>query len=156
METNKDKSKQLVLNRKMKYEYFIHDTIRTGIVLSGPEVRAIRDGKCRIDEAYVTVDTDGQLKVLNMYITTQSEGFQKQDPDRERILLARKKEIQKLSEFADVKGQTLVPFGLFDNGKGLIKMVVALCKGKKDYDKRQSIKEREHKLEMDRVTKSFE
>ena len=135
-----------ILNRKANYDYFVDSTVETGIVLTGTEIKSIRDGKCNIKDCYGIVK-NGEVYLLNMYVEQYKEGnIFNHEETRSRKLLLHKKEIKKLEEAVTLNGMTLVPLKLyFKNNK--LKVLLGVCRGKKNYDKRESIKERDIKRE---------
>lgn len=144
-----------ILNRKARHEYNILEDIVAGIVLQGSEVKSIRSGKCNISDAYCYIN-NGELILKNAHISKyDSDKFTNHDELRDKKLLLTKKEITKWSQKLIVPGLTLIPLKIFINNRGLIKVVVGLCKGKKDYDKRESIKEKDIQREIDKVIKKF-
>jgi SsrA-binding protein len=124
-----------ITNKKARYEYFLNRSENAGIILSGPEVKSIRKGNCSLKEAYCTID-DNEVFIRNMHISGST------DPTRTRKLLLKKKEISKLKKDM-TKGMTLIPYQLFQNDRGLMKIEIFLAKGKKLYDKREVIKKRD-------------
>ena len=134
----------ITTNKKAKFDYFIEDNFEAGIVLSGWEVKSIRNNLASIKESYVTI-TNGEVFVLGMHISPQvnnSKGFNSLESTKTRKLLLNRKEINKLIGKVKISGYTLVPLDLhLSNNK--VKMSLGLCKGKKNYDKKNSIKERE-------------
>ena len=149
----KSKSNIEIKNKRAGFEYEFLEKYTAGIVLSGTEIKSIRSGKASLADSYCYF-AGGELYVKNMHIAEYWWGnLFNHDPRRDRKLLLNKKEILKLE--ADVKesGFTIVPVRLYINDKGLAKLVIALAKGKKMYDKRQSIKEKEDKRYMDRFFK---
>lgn len=135
-----------ILNRKANHDYFVDSTVETGIVLTGTEIKSIRDGKCNIKDCYGIVK-NGEVYLLNMYVEQYKEGnIFNHEETRSRKLLLHKKEIKKLEEAITLNGMTLVPLKLyFKNNK--LKVLLGVCRGKKNYDKRESIKERDIKRE---------
>ena len=127
-----------ILNRKAKYDYFIEDIYEAGIVLTGTEIKSIRNGNCNIKDCYGIVKNN-EVYLLNMFVGQYKEGnIFNHDEKRTRKLLLHKKEIIKLSNQIAQKGITLVPVSLYFN-KNRVKLELALAKGKKIYDKRQDI-----------------
>lgn len=144
-----------ILNRKARHEYNILEDLVAGIVLQGSEVKSIRAGKCNISDAYCYIH-NGELILKNAHISKyNSDRFTNHEELRDRKLLLTKKEITKWNQKLIVPGLTLIPLKVFVNNRGLIKVVVGLCKGKKDYDKRESIKEKDAQREIDRTIKNF-
>jgi len=129
-------------NRKAKYDYQIFETIEAGIVLTGTEIKSIRDGKANLKDSYATVK-NGEAIIINMHISHYDKGnIFNHDETRTRKLLLHKKEILKLRDKIKLEGYTLVPIKLyFKNGKA--KILLGVAKGKKDYDKRESIKQKD-------------
>ncbi len=139
-------------NRKARHEYQILDTMETGIVLTGTEVKALRDGKANLKDSYANVKS-GELFLYNAHISPYSHGnIHNHEPVRERKLLLHKKQIKKLIGKVQEKGLTLVPLELyFKNGK--VKVNLALARGKKFYDKRHSIAKRDSDRDLKRQLK---
>lgn len=148
---NKNFAKNIhIKNRKASFEYSFLDTFTAGMVLKGTEIKAIRMGKVSIAEAYCFIN-DGELFVKNLNIATYDNGtYNNHEPLRERKLLLKKREIRKLENQLKDKGLTIIPTSLFISDKGFAKMGIALAKGKKLYDKRESIKERDVSRELQR------
>ena len=134
-----------IKNRKASHEYFFLDTYVAGIQLIGVEIKSIRNGEVNLSEAYC-VFQNGELYLKNTHISLyENAGFVKVDPLRDRKLLLNKNELRKLSEGVSRKGLTIVPTKMFINDRGLCKVEVCLCQGKKTYDKRESLKEKDMK-----------
>lgn len=140
----------LAQNRKARHEYFIEKSYEAGIELKGTEVKSIREGKANLKEAYCMV-RNGEIFVVGMHISPYKEGnLFNSDPLRDRKLLLNKKEIVRISVEVKEKGLTLIPLKLYKKGR-LIKIEIALAKGKKLYDKRESKKEKDIKRALDRM-----
>ncbi len=139
-------------NRKAKHDYFIEEEYECGIVLTGTEIKSIRNGACNFNDSYVIV-RNRELFILNMYIGEYKEGnIFNHNETRTRKLLMHKKEIIKLYDKIRLEGYTLIPLKLyFKNNKA--KILVGLCKGKKNYDKREAIKERDIKRTLEKASK---
>ena len=138
-----------ILNKKAKFSYFILDTYECGIELKGTEIKSIRNGSCDIRDSFATIKNN-EVYVLNMYIAKYKEGNQfNHDERRTRKLLLHKKEIKKIREKKEREGITLVPIEIYFKGSNA-KLLLGLCKGKKLYDKRQTIKERDLQREARR------
>ena len=153
MAKDKTQNKIHIRNKRVSFEYFIIDTYTAGIVLTGTEIKSIRDGKASLADSYCTFKND-ELFALGMHIAEYSHGtYNNHDPKRERKLLLTRRELNKLKTKSNEKGFTIVPTDMFINEKGLAKVVVALAKGKKQYDKRQSLKEKDDKRDMARMFK---
>lgn len=131
-----------ILNRKAKYDYQIFETYEAGIVLTGTEVKSIRNGKCNLKDSYVVINNN-EVYVLNMHISNYEKGsFNNVDEKRTRKLLLNRKEINKINEKIKIKGFTIVPLKLYFT-KGKAKLEIGVAKGKHTYDKRETIKERD-------------
>lgn len=141
-------------NKKASFEYFIEDTYEAGLLLQGWEVKAIREGKVNIKESYIT-NLKGELHVIGMHIIPllSAGTHQTCDPTRTRKLLLNKKEINIIIGKSSLEGYTTVPLDLhYSNGK--IKMKIGIAKGKKNHDKRDTIKERDWNRDKDRIMKN--
>ena len=139
-----------LINRKARFEYHIESTLIAGIVLVGTEVKSIREGKVSFNDSYCQFHLE-ELFVKNLHIAEYSSGNQSNHiPLQERKLLLNKKEIKKLTLKLREKGHSIVPLRIFFNEKGLAKMEIGLGKGKKQFDKRNTIKEREANREVKR------
>ena len=142
-----------IKNKRATFDYNITDTYTAGIVLTGTEIKSIRLGKASLVDTFCYV-TNGEVWVKNMYIAEYFYGsYNNHVARRERKLLLSRKELRKLQDAEKNPGFTIVPTRLFINEKGLAKVVIALAKGKKQYDKRQSLKEKDDRREMDRMFK---
>lgn len=143
-----------IKNRKASYEYHLLDTFEAGIMLLGTEIKSLREGRASLAEAYCYFNGT-ELFIKNMHIGEYSHGnSQNHEPLRERKLLLRKKELEKLQTNLEKGGNnTIIPLNLFINDKGLAKIRISLATGKKLYDKRDSLKQKDQKREMDRREK---
>lgn len=142
-------SRVSIRNRRATFDYEIVERFTAGIVLVGPEVKSIRMGKAGLADSYCYF-VDNELWVKNMYVAEYTfVSFNKKDERRERKLLLQRKELHKLQQAVKNPGSTIVPLELFINDKGLAKLVIGLARGKKQYDKRAAIKDREDKRKMD-------
>ncbi len=140
-----------IKNKRATYDYAISDTFTAGIVLTGTEIKSIRQGKASLADTFCYVDK-GEVWVKNMYIAEYFYGtYNNHAARRDRKLLLNKKEIAKLEKNGKETGFTIIPLRLFINDRGLTKLVIGIARGKKEYDKRQSIKEREDKVTMARM-----
>lgn len=149
------KSPVSIRNKKAAFEYFFIDTYTAGIVLTGTEIKSIRMGKASLVDTFCYIN-NGEIWVKGMYISPYFYGsYNNHDAKRDRKLLLNKREIQKLQAATKQTGFTIVPLLVFIDSNGRAKMDIALCKGKKDYDKRQTLKEKEDRREMDRAIKHF-
>ena len=151
--TEKKGIKIAAQNRKAYHDYFVEDKYEAGIELCGTEVKSIRGGSMNLKDSYCTVK-DGELFVHSMHISPYEKGnIFNRDPDRDRRLLMHKREIRKLHALIKQDGYTLVPLSVyFKNAK--VKVEVGLCRGKKNYDKRDAIAKRDAGREMDRAMKA--
>ncbi len=139
--------KTIATNRKARYEYFIKETYESGLVLTGTEIKAIRQGKVALKDSYVQIK-DNEAFIVNMHIGQYEQGNRfNHDETRTRKLLLHKREIMKLNKAIQQQGYTIIPLSLYLN-KGLAKLEIAVAEGKKLYDKRQSEKERSIKREL--------
>lgn len=141
-----------ILNRKARYDYEIFEKYIAGIVLTGTEIKSIREGKCNLKDSYIIINNN-EAFVLNMHISNYEKGsFNNLDEKRTRKLLLNKKEILKINEKIKVKGYTVIPLKLFlQNSKA--KLEIGICKGKHTYDKRETIKERDIKRDVNKQFK---
>jgi len=145
-----------IKNKKARFEYEILDKYTAGIVLTGTEIKSIRDSKASITESFCEFNEKGELFVINMTIQEYVYGnYYNHAPKAERKLLLNKRELKKLEKDVNTKGLTIVPLRLFLNEKGLAKLVVALAKGKKLYDKRETMKDSDNKRDLARIKKNF-
>jgi len=140
-----------IKNRRATFDYAISDQFTAGIVLTGTEIKSIREGKAGLADTFCYID-NGEVWVKNMYIAEYFYGtYNNHTERRERKLLLTKKEIAKLTKATKETGFTIVPLRLFISQRGLAKLVIGIARGKKEYDKRQSIKEREDKRAIARM-----
>ncbi|VFQ42988.1 SsrA-binding protein SmpB [Desulfoluna butyratoxydans] len=140
-------------NKKARFNYEITDQYEAGLVLVGSEVKSLRDGAVNLKESYCKIAENGELFVYQMSISQYPFSFHSNhDPLRPRKLLLNKKEIRKISDMLNIKGCSLIPLSIYIKGNR-IKMKVGVGRGKKLYDKRQTLKERDAKLEVNRMNK---
>lgn len=145
-----------ILNKKAKFQYEILDKYTAGIVLSGTEIKSIRSSKASIAESFCEFNEQGELFVINMTVEEYAFGnYYNHKPKAERKLLLNKRELKKLEKEVNIKGNAIIPLRLYINENGLAKLVIALGKGKKLYDKRDTIKDRDNKRNLDRIKKNF-
>ncbi len=145
-----------IKNKKAKFEYEILDTYTAGIVLTGTEIKSIRDSKASIAEGFCEFNDRSELFVINMTIQEYVFGnYYNHKPKAERKLLLNRKELKKLEKAVNIKGNAIIPLRLFINNKGLAKLEIALGKGKKLFDKRDTIKDRDNKRNLDRIKKIY-
>ncbi len=147
-----DKSKIHISNKQVTYQYEIVDKIECGIALKGTEVKSIRDGKCNLKDSFALI-RNNELILKNAHISPYEMGnINNVDPTRDRKLLVHKKEILKLLNRIKQDGYTLVPSRMYNDGRW-VKVELAVCKGKKLYDKRESLKEKDAKRQMNAFKK---
>jgi SsrA-binding protein len=141
-----------IKNRKAYYEYAIELEMDAGMVLTGPEVKSVRDGKASISEAYCFLTKNG-IRIKGMHIAEfKNAGYVEQEPTRERSLLLNKNELKKLVTKMKDQGYTIVPIELYFAASGYAKLKIGLGRGKKNYDKRQDIKSKDVKREIERFS----
>lgn len=148
-----NKSTILIKNKRATFDYEIEDRFLAGIQLFGTEIKSIRDGKAGLSDTYCTF-INNELWVRNMHIATYFFGtYNNHDVRRDRKLLLTKRELRKLTRATKETGLTIIPTKLFINDKGLAKLEIGIAHGKKNYDKRQTLKEKEDKRSIDRAMK---
>ena len=149
----KKNSNTLAENRKARHDYFVEETIEAGIALVGTEVKSIRAGKCNLKESYAEVD-NGEIIIRSMHISPYEQGnIFNVDPLRPRKLLLHKEQIRRFAGLLSQQGLTLIPLTMYlKNGK--VKVALGLCRGKKTYDKRDSMLEKAHKRDIEREFKN--
>ena len=144
-----------IQNKRAKFDYEIIDTYTAGMVLTGTEIKSIRLGKAQIAESFCEFNNH-ELFAINTYIEEYAFGNQFNHKSRsERKLLLNRRELKKLERDVQVKGLTIIPLRLFTDEKGLAKLEIGLCRGKKTYDKRESLKEQDTKRDIDRIKKAY-
>ena len=146
-------SKNVLTNRKALRDFFLEDKWECGIQLVGCEVKSIRNGHVNFKDSFARVDK-GEVFLYNMHIEPYPQGFQTPEPDRVRRLLLHKREIRKIEGKVAQKSLTLVPTKLYINNRGLVKVEIALGRGKKMYDKRESIKKRKVDRDLSRALRN--
>ena len=145
-----------IQNKKARFQYEILDKYTAGIVLTGTEIKSIRSGKASITESFCEFSENGELFVVNMTIQEYAFGnYYNHKPKATRKLLLNKKELKKLNKEVQNTGLTIIPLNLFMNDKGYAKLNIALAKGKKLFDKRETIKDRDNKRDLARIKKDF-
>lgn len=149
------KTRKLVANnKKARHDYFVEDSYEAGIVLTGTEIKSVRAGKVSIKESYIRIDKNGEMILLGMHISPYEQGNRfNVDPLRERKLLLHKREIQKIAGKIKETGLTIIPLNMYINEDGRAKLEIGVCRGKKNYDKRDSIAKRDADRKMDRAIK---
>jgi SsrA-binding protein len=145
--------KPIVVNRKARHDYQIVETIEAGIALLGNEVKSLREGRANLRDSYAVVE-NGEVILKGLHISPYSHAtYDKQDPRRDRKLLLNKREIKRLFGKTQEKGLTLIALKMYFNDRGKAKVELALAKGKRQYDKRQDMAERDAKREVERAMK---
>lgn len=145
-----------IQNKKARFQYEILDKYTAGLVLTGTEIKSIRSSKASITESFCEFNEQGELFVINMTIQEYAFGnYYNHRPKAERKLLLNKKELKKLNKEVQNTGLTIIPLRLFINDNGYAKLVIALAKGKKLFDKRETIKDRDNKRDLDRIKKIY-
>ena len=152
--TKKPKKIEFV-NRKAKFEYHFIDTFEAGLKLQGTEIKAIRTGDVNMSDAYCTF-RKGELWVKSLYIKEYIYGtYANHESRQDRKLLLKRRELNKLEKKVKAKGFTIIPYRLYLNERGFAKLEIQLAQGKKAYDKRESIKQKDQKRDLDRVKKQY-
>lgn len=154
-EIKKKNNDTIAINRRAKFDYQISETIEAGIVLTGTEVKSLRQGKANINQCYAGPE-NGEIWLFGAQIDPyeQAGAHLQHEPRRNRKLLLKKKEVNKLLGRVEREGVTLVPMSLYFNGRGLVKIKLGLAKGKKQHEKRQAIKDRDWKRDQSRILKN--
>ena len=148
----KQHDKPLAQNRKAGHDYFIEETYEAGIVLQGTEIKSIRAGRVSLNDAHIRI-MNGEAFIINMNVATYEQGNRfNHDPTRTRKLLLHRKEIDKLIGLTQQKGYTIVPLKLYIKN-GYAKLLIGLGRGKKQYDKREDLKQKQMKRDIDRAIK---
>lgn len=144
-----------IINRKASFNYMISATYEAGIILTGTEIKSVREGKANLADAYCFLRNE-ELWVKNMHISEYTPGsYNNHIAKRERKLLLNRVELRKIASRTREKGTTIIPVRLYLNERGYAKLEIALAKGKKKFDKRESLKEAEAKIEMGRAKKNY-
>ena len=144
-----------IKNKRAEFDYLLLDQYTAGIVLTGTEIKSIRQGKASLVDTFCYI-RNGEVWVKNMYIAQYKEGsYNNHVERRDRKLLLNKKEIRKLLSGEKTPGYSIVPTRMFVNEKGLAKLDIYLCRGKKEFDKRQTLKAKDERREMDRAVKRY-
>lgn len=145
-----------IVNRKARHDYNFIDKYEAGIVLTGTEVKAIRQGKANLKDAYCLFDKNGNLMLLSMFISEYDHGnINNHQTRRERRLLLNKRELKKIERAIIEKGKTIIPYKLYFSERGFIKVEIYVAEGKRQYDKRNTLKDKENKRNLDRVMKAY-
>lgn len=152
---NEEKLILEVVNKKARYEYQFIDTYEAGIKLTGTEIKSIRNGHTNLNDAYCSFEKS-ELYIRSLYIKEYAFGnVENHEPRRTRKLLLHRQELKKLEKRVKERGFTIVPYRLYINERGLAKIEIALAQGKKSYDKRDSIKQKDQKRDLDRMKKMY-
>ncbi len=142
-----------ILNRQAKHNYFIEDSYECGIVLQGTEIKSVRAGKCNLRDSYAII-RNNEIFILNLYISHYKEAsIYNTDETRARKLLLHKKEIRKIKNEVEIKGFVLIPLRMYLKGDN-IKVELGICKGKKNYDKRETLKRRDEDRRIKKILKN--
>ena len=150
------KQKIEVTNRRAQYEYHFVQEYDAGIMLTGTEIKSVRKGNVNLNDAYCLFE-NGELRIKSLFIASYELGTDNNhEPRRDRKLLLRKTELRKLEKRVKEKGLTIVPYKLYVNERGFAKILIELASGKKSYDKRETIKDRENRRDLDRIRKERE
>ena len=146
--------KVVITNQKARHEFFILETYEAGIVLKGTEVKSLRNGDANLNDAYALVK-NGEVWILNMHISPYEQGnIYNHDPERKRRLLLHKREIDRLAVRVEEKGLTLIPLRVYFNARGIAKCQLGVAKGKRQADKRETIKKRDWQREQARLLRA--
>ncbi|WP_419892860.1 SsrA-binding protein SmpB [Oceanobacillus kimchii] len=149
----KGNGKVIAQNKKASHDYFIEDTYEAGIVLHGTEIKSIRNGRVNIKDSHARIDRKGEVQLINLHIAEYEQGNRyNHDPTRSRKLLLHRKEIDKLIGLTQQQGYALVPLKIYLKN-GFAKVLIGLGKGKKKYDKREDLKQKQMKRDVDRAIK---
>jgi SsrA-binding protein len=150
------KQKKLVANnKKARHDYFIEDVIEAGIVLTGTEIKSVRQGKVNLKESYAKIE-NGELIIYGMHISPYEQGNRfNVDPVRPRKLLLHKQEIRKINGVTTLKGLSIVPLNMYLNEKGMAKIEIAVARGKKEHDKRDTMAKKDADRKIQQAVKSY-
>jgi|SRR5665647_800877 len=150
------KQKKLVANnKKARHEYFIEDVIEAGIVLTGTEIKSVRQGKVNLKESYAKIE-NGELIIYGMHISPYEQGNRfNVDPIRPRKLLLHKQEIRKITGYTTLKGLSIVPLTMYLNEQGMAKLEIAVARGKKEHDKRDTTAKKDADRKIQQAVKSY-
>ncbi|MFN9688604.1 MAG: SsrA-binding protein SmpB [Bacteroidota bacterium] len=151
MADKKKKNTPDFINKRARFEYQFLDSLEAGVMLTGTEVKSVRGGKVNLSDAYCLFER-GELFIRNLYITEYENGtYYNHDARRIRKLLLQKKELKKWEKRVTEKGLTVVPYKMYFTDKGFVKIEIVLAQGKKEFDKREAIKEKDNRREMERT-----
>ena len=153
MAKKKQREHSIIRNKRAFFEYTVGETFEAGIVLTGAEIKSIRDKKVSISEGYCFFDVHGVFKIKGMRISEfKNAGYAQQNPDRDKLLLLTKTELKKVRNKLKDQGITIVPIEVFISSKGFAKIEIGLAKGKKIHDKRDSLKDKDVNKEIKKYT----
>ncbi|HJK87260.1 MAG TPA: SsrA-binding protein SmpB [Candidatus Megaira endosymbiont of Hartmannula sinica] len=158
MNRNKENKVKKIIsnNKKAFYDYYIETKVEAGIILKGSEIKSIRDGNVSIKEAHIAIDDKHEIYIYNMNISEYKyANIFNHSPTRVRKMLMHKKEIKKMFGKSKLQGYTIAPLSLYINDSNIVKLEIGLAKGKKIFDKRKSIKEKEWKKEQGRIIRGY-
>lgn len=144
--------KNITVNRRARHDYHIDETVEAGLVLTGSEVKSLRDGAVNLKDSFARV-RNGRATLMNVHISPYDPARDNHDPTRSRVLLLHQREIERLESKLNQRGLTLIPLRLYFNARGRAKVELGLGRGKRQYDKRQAVKEREAKREAERAVR---
>lgn len=151
----KGQGKTLAQNKRASHDYFIEETYEAGIVLQGTEIKSLRNGRANIKDAHARIDRRGEVQLINLHIAEYEQGNRyNHDPTRTRKLLLHRKQIDKLIGLTQQQGYALVPLKIYIKN-GYAKVLIGLGKGKKRYDKRDDLKQKQMKRDVDRALKEY-
>lgn len=151
----KGQGKSIAVNKRARHDYFIEETYEAGIVLQGTEIKSLRLGRVNIKDAHARIDRKGEVNLVNLHIAEYEQGNRyNHDPTRSRKLLLHRKEIDKLIGLTQQEGFTLVPLKIYIKN-GFAKVLIGLGKGKKRYDKRDDLKQKQMKRDVERALKDY-
>ncbi len=149
----KNKTRPVAENRKARFNYEVMDTVEAGLVLTGTEVKSLREGQANIQESYAAVE-DGEIWLINSYVPEYLQGNRNNhEPRRRRKLLLNKREMARLAQAVDREGMTMVPLKIYFNDRGRAKLLLAIARGKKLHDKRETERKRDWNREKARLMK---
>jgi SsrA-binding protein len=149
------KNRTVTVNRRARKDYSILKTFEAGMVLTGSEVKSIRQGNVNLKDSYVGI-RNGEAFLFNAHVAEyRNSSYHNHDPERQRKLLLHRKEIRKIDKQVKGKGSTVIPLKMYFNPRGRIKLEIAIAKGKREYEKKQAIKERDIKRDMQRQLKEY-
>ncbi len=147
--------RNITVNKKAYHDYEILDKFEAGMALMGSEVKSIREGKVNLKDSYVEIKVQEAFLVSAHIAAYSNASYNNHEPERERKLLLHKRELLKMDKKVKTRGVTIIPLRMYFNKKGIVKIEIAIAKGKREYEKKQKIKERDIKREMDRELRRY-